>query len=613
MNTFEPNIVAASSAYDLHESTILAWQHLLVGDSRSTDIVMGADPFVTKFVSAPSNEVSGDSTNVAAFACVNQWCIGRPNKQATIPAGQVGTLHISSNQKNIEGHPLFSRFAFSLLHARPSSRYEYSQSPLAPFEARVYLSPTDAFSRVFRGGGFPFRGSRYLTPAVVPAGYADSVALGAGPEANVGTWYNYADTVGYYFSLYGFDAPTYLSPGAVADSQNSAPERRIRYSFQRNSDPPQAGSLRNGNPLGRIFSPGSYRMTFERTSLSNGVPTQNKAEHSFKIVSLDEHKRKPVDENPPALNNLMLVANGLVQGVLVPRVSNMLFFGLEARPGLLRPATMDGDYEHDLMPDDLRSVSLEQSANGEDWIPLSVETVSEGQFKAALPEVGASLLYHYRISATDIAGNSFIYTFQVPVGEALVIPTATPEPTATPTPTPRSDLNVGYTPTPVPRGSATPRVLNTPEVSATFTPGSSSQDIQARLPKPRIRTRRKLLLVSLPAIAAIDLRAEQAQAIAQLRASRLGEDSVAKYADKAQFTASCALSFTTRKRTRTIPVELQYMVVRKVRVGRIPRAATRILYSCKFTLKPPYEVELGPPRRSAVLVYATGKRPQRTS
>lgn len=597
INTFAPGIKVEASSYDVNGSTITTWQNQALGDSRAEDIVLTDSPFTTRYLSAPSNHTPGDSTSVSSYACAIGECWALSGMPAVIPAGEVGILHSSANPAVSPTDPLFADAPKTFLEALSTSRYDVDRyDSHRIFGGRWHISAAGAYTKIFFSGLEPFRENRYSSEQTSPVSYESGVGLGAGPEACVGTWFNYPEKPSYFGSRYGVWAPAYISSGGASDFFSRDEGRRISYVVYRNGIEQMAGNNSNGIPIyNGYFRPGNYRTVLKRSGYIDGMTVATESENTFTVVSLDQHLSSPRDQNPPTLRHLALVAKGIVQNVIDPTESHTLYFGIDPGRGFLRPATTDGDYQYDLMEDGFRSVVVEQSINGVDWVALSPEATSEGEFKVALPVSGVGSISKYRIRATDLAGNTFKHSFEIPTGRSLIIPTPTPSPTP--------DWNNSPNPTPTPRGTPTGRPTITP------TPDWGSDDLPATLPKPRASLKNGKWSVSIPRIAAMSMEAERASALSQLFAAGLSSDEVARYSDITKVSGECLLSVRQGKKQRRLPARLSYLRGRRVALSAGSQVRSlRIFYSCRFYSAKPYSLLLGPVRRSAEITAGRGSR-----
>jgi hypothetical protein len=614
INDFGPNIEIGMSAYLVSGSSILAWQNSITGDGSLGETVLGTDPFVTKYVSLPSSGIPGKSATVEPWARLsfgNGWYLSsRYNGDtAYVPFGEVATMHVSSNQQITPANPLFDRFPSTLLMSRPVPDV-YSLEG-AHFEAAVQVSAAGAFGTIDRT-----RASGYNPPLSDPyatiwtlAGHNDSINLGAGPEFGVATWYNYPESRSWYTPRLGIGG-MFRSAGGAIDANFLAPDRQIQHTLLRNGELYYSGTDDNYIRLSFVFPPGSYHMTSQRQVAVHGVSTQATTESSFTINTRKENEQNPVDQNPPSLDNLMFVANGLIQNVIDPSAANSLYFKLDPRKGLLSPITGLGLRDNDPMPDELRSVTLEQSTDGELWTRLPIEEISEGEYRADVPVVGAAQLYSFRISALDKEGNTFKHTCQMPVGKALQIPTATPTATATatetetPNATPTATATATETETPnatnTPAATGTPRAIPTPvAIPTALSPATD----ETSLPRPKVRIRNGRLTVKIPAISSVDLSKEKGLAMNWLESRGFIKNDAQAMITKARWKARCGIDIKYGKLRRLVSDSLSARAARVISVGNAPRLRQKVdvSYSCRFSMVSPQSFATGQIRRSEVV------------
>jgi hypothetical protein len=184
------------------------------------------------------------------------------------------------------------------------------------------------------------------------------------------------------------------------------------------------GAFVYGEPIrgSAIYPPrveGQHRWVLTAHPVIGGVQTQVETVSTFNVTS-----SSLVDENPPALRELHLVSGGQWQEVFDPSEENHLQFEVDPVPGL---ADQDASFRYPLMSDGIASVAAWSSTDGAAWTPVSVFTTADGSFLSdVLPVVAGASLYWFRVYATDLAGNTLTYTFQVPTGAGYFVDTTSP-------------------------------------------------------------------------------------------------------------------------------------------------------------------------------------------
>jgi hypothetical protein len=598
INTFAPGIRVEASSYDINDSTITTWQHVAFGDSRAGDVVLRDGTFLTRYISPASHNTPRDATKVLPYACAGGECWRLVSTPASIPAGEVGILHASTHVAASPEDPVFVELPRTYFETVPASQDESdSTGPGRHSGGYWYVSSAGAYAQVYSSWDEPWFSRRYSKERTTVVGYERGLGLGAGPEAYVGSWFNYPGEISYLKSWYGSIASSYVRSGGATTIWNSLASREVSYSLLRNDVEIRSGSMFSNDVLFDFFHPGDYKTVLKKTTHISGVRLQTESSNSFVVVTRDEHEASPHDQNPPTLKHLALVADGLVQDALDPSKPTTLYFGINPVPGFLRPSTTKSELGYDLMDDGILSLQVEQSLNGVDWSPLAHETISTGEYKVAIPVAGVTGISKYRITASDLAGNTFTHTFELPTGSSLVIPTSTPTPNGTDTPTSPGTPTPSATPTP----ESSPTFESTPTAGPTVsaTPDVGSNDSRAMLPKARASVKNGKWFVSIPRIAAMNMDVERASALNKLFAAGLTSEEVAKYSDLTKFSGECLLSFKRGKRQRQRPLSISYLRGRRVPLSIPSRVRTlRILYSCRFYSAKPYSLLLGPTRQS---------------
>ena len=180
-------------------------------------------------------------------------------------------------------------------------------------------------------------------------------------------------------------------------------------------------------PVKDITVPGTYTYSAEILGKLLGMPTINRSKSTFTIPS-DPYTL--IDSNPPSLISLHLENDqGFQQAGIDPNTITSIEFAISPNPGLGAPITdPNASSYNEEMPDELKSLTVEQSRDGKSWIPLTVTSKGEQRYSAKIESKRGIKLYHFRIKASDSSSNSFSYTFMMPAGQAFSLQRSSSDP-----------------------------------------------------------------------------------------------------------------------------------------------------------------------------------------
>lgn len=467
-NDLSEDMRFAATMSTSRNATINLFQYYWAGSAGDGDVTLNNGANVRKYISAPVNNPDDGTLAVYSILCGafftpdpgragGSICWRFSTAKAAMAHGEAGILNVSSNEV----------IDPSALTAPASPQWRLSAGPLWSFSDTnmtgpfMYVSPdrTYAWHNGYAPTGAADVSSTYIRNRLLDLTPDSFITLGAGPFRDSGRWSNYLNLRTIFLpqgtGLYNF-------AGYAAEDSTSMEDAFTTYTFVRDGVPLSSGGLYPGNssrifiPLsGSYAAPGNYEFTLSRSVTLNGMSTDVLSESSFTIVP---YTASPVDENPPALTDLYISAAGFRQNVIDPAVTSTMTLDVDPVPGLLTYTTP--------MNDSLSSVSLEYGIDGVSWENLSLAENSAGSFSAVIPSNVFAPLHYFRFSASDAAGNTFRYQFQVPGGTAMTAaPTAIPSPTATPTKTPTRTR----TPTPTRTPTATRTATKTPTATRTKT------------------------------------------------------------------------------------------------------------------------------------------------
>lgn len=422
-----------ASAGGVDSSGALATYLYRMGNGITTDLNLTntAGSFVRKNITGFQNQDSGSGTVLSPNLCLPVYlgtasvnlagsCFNASWVKTTIGAGQLGTAYAYNyGAEDLSTAVNFDYPFFQFYSAHPS---DTSGFPFLYRSPLFYVTPTKtfAYTNAAAAGG-------NLRNFLVDAPLGDFLSVGVGPLYDSSRWYNYADNSVSLSSQRGLNLPFHLW-GDASDEWitlwNGANLAKIAASYVLSKDGTVVASgsvtATNGTKLsvapplvGNVVQPGNYRFELTRPAMINGKSTQTKTISTFRVVTLATHQSSPVDENPPAVTGIHLLADGIWQNVIDPARTNVLSFQIDPVPGFLNAST--------LMTDVLLSTTLEMSIDGgTSWNPIPLT----GGYNATVPAVAGVSLYYFRIKAADAAGNTLTHSFQIPGGTAFSPPIA---------------------------------------------------------------------------------------------------------------------------------------------------------------------------------------------
>ena len=236
------------------------------------------------------------------------------------------------------------------------------------------------------------------------------LAVGPGPVLDAWAWGNHSSDFGAVRGKGQFSDP-FAWGGCVQDHEFTVAP--VPYRLYRDDALVASGNLGMQGLFPAINNDGSYRFEMTRTIPIGGVSTTVETVSTFAVSSI-----MTIDENPPALQSLHLVGRGVWQEVLDTAVVNKLRFTLDPTPGNgnLNPTQAPLYLQ---LADGLASVTVQQGTDGTTWSPVPTTALGNGDYTTDLLDVDPTApLAWFRITATDLAGNSLRSTFQLPRGTA---------------------------------------------------------------------------------------------------------------------------------------------------------------------------------------------------
>lgn len=277
---------------------------------------------------------------------------------------------------------------------------------------QLYVTPERVFSWHLLGP------PRDMSPADLyqlcvcdPAPRSTLVPWGVGPVTDTWTWSNVM-TFLTLKSPRGFEYPHEWG-GCVREVLVT--QANPSYALYRDGALVAGGALRS-YAVTPTTGAGAYRSEVWRPVDVGGVASEVRTVSTFRVAGYP-----PVDENPPAIGGLHVLARGAWQAAIDPGFPTALRFTVDPRPGYTaQDPSAPGGYR--TMPDALASVTVEQGPDLATLSPVDLLDLGGGAFEASLRADPGATLSWIRVSAADQAGNTTSYTFQLPVAPGYDLP-----------------------------------------------------------------------------------------------------------------------------------------------------------------------------------------------
>ena len=329
------------------------------------------------------------------------------------------------------------------------------QGPTLTFSQSSALSYDDSRFKVhwsFEDWEIPYSygPGAFFGPRLRSVNGPGTISLGVGPVVDTSRWYNVGASTGVLVPPTGLLSSYYQyggnsrARGFITAFGDAFPEAAPEYVISRDGAPVQSGTVRESQvcpphrpgyclfPATGIYQlslpkssgavvPGNYSVSLQHDATILGVTTDVTTESSFTVPTAQEHAVAPADENPPSLRDLHVSVGGVWQSGIDPSAANVIDFSLDPNPGLGAPANTPGELNHEQLPDSLQSVRLLESADKASWSEVQLESAPSGRFSGQVSTRQGAALYHFRIEASDAAGNDFAYTFSLPSASARTL------------------------------------------------------------------------------------------------------------------------------------------------------------------------------------------------
>lgn len=259
--------------------------------------------------------------------------------------------------------------------------------------------------------------NKFFESYKLDAPLGDTITLGNAPIFDGSRWQNKANTNVKLISSFGAGLPFYLWGSYSSDGNESA-----IYSLQNNGKKFITGVILFNKQVNltneKVIPAGKYEFEMKKQVVIAGIPITVITNSGFTILNSSAYDKSPVDENPPALAGLHLIADGFWQNFMDPNATNKLIFSIDPVPGLIGESNSFIE-----MNDGILSLKIESKGESGDWKELPLSDLGNNTYVATInvpgSEVFSGEFYNLRISASDLAKNTFAYTFALPIGSAL--------------------------------------------------------------------------------------------------------------------------------------------------------------------------------------------------
>ncbi len=284
---------------------------------------------------------------------------------------------------------------YRVAHVNVSATHAYSWHVMLPFSGTI--RPSEAYARFL----------------CEESPSTDMLPLGLGPLVDQWGWYNHRTDMFAVRPWRGSNLLPFGWGGCLQDMivTSGTPS----YRLFRNGVQVAGGALSSNFFPFLSGSDGAHRFELTRGATIGGASTTIESVTTFSVSSSSS-----IDENPPQLHELHMLGRGLWQEVIDPGVANRLRFTLDPAPGFNAWASATPP-QFTLLPDSLAAVGVQQGSDGATWTDVPVTALGGGVYSTEGLDPGPTLLW-LRINASDAAGNTLRYTFQLPRGTAYAPP-----------------------------------------------------------------------------------------------------------------------------------------------------------------------------------------------
>ncbi len=376
------------------------------------------------------------------------------NSITSVPMGEALLVLASGYHSSPPNSSSAADLPFSSISFGNSADAEYATSAMTFSSSGAIAYDEDRFFHLGNTESlehpYQFGPTAYIGPRLRPLERADVITLGVGPLFDRSRWYNVGTSsaalvprTGVLSSFYSY-AGTSKARGLLSAFGSNFVEPAPQYTLERDGSPIATGTIgeqwicpphalltcvnfgRQVHQLtlpevAGVVPPGRYSFSMTRDATLLGVQTQVSTSSEFSIASAAQHAISPIDQNPPSLLDLNVVAGSLRQSSIDPALSNKISFSLDPNPGLGELVNIPGELHHQQLPDSLTNVKLYQSENASTWQELQLQSLGGGGFSGLALVRPGTALYHFRIEAEDSAGNRLAHSFSLPSASARTL------------------------------------------------------------------------------------------------------------------------------------------------------------------------------------------------
>ncbi len=414
---------SGSGLYSENNAVQLFLYQLKNGITANAELKNSQNDFIRKNLVNFQQKSKNGSANVYSGNCLSSYDFDG----VIYPASCVYSSYVSLNNNQLQGIYVFNNSSQEILNSLyPDYPFFSFANTLGKdldfnlFKSANYYVSSKGIKSWINSGSISSKQislSRFFENFKIDVPPGDTIVFGNTPIFDSSRWYNYANTNVKLISSFGSALPFYLWGGYATEESESA-----AYFLKSNGKTILTGVTSFGKSIDlsseKGIPAGNYEFEMKRQVLLAGIQTNVLTNSKFTILGSSAYNKNPIDENPPALTGLHLVSDGFWQNFVDPNSTNKLIFSISPMPGLI------GENNSFIeMNDGFSLVKVEFKGESGDWAELPVSDLGNNTYAATINVPDSQTLsgefYAFRISAVDLAENSFSYMFALPVGNAL--------------------------------------------------------------------------------------------------------------------------------------------------------------------------------------------------
>lgn len=404
VSSFSTNYGVLGIASYIRNNEMVAHLYRLHNLTNSLSLSNAASDFLSKDIVATNNYSPNSGLDLKLihnftipYPGSASYVFGVPGADDAIRANYNQRLKLRINSYSTAGFDLHStdRIKPSIaIRTKDPLASRYSQSQVIG----VASGKIAAFDSILSG---PCSGSQFKVN-ITDLSNEDVIGIGRGVAIDKTKWCNYADQD---VKLIGQNGNPKVRPLLNSDGSlewASTSENYLQYILASDNGLKSSGNVVWTHEIIAWEKAGNYSFQLSKNIPRAGVMTKVSTRSSFALSA--------ADSNPPALTDVKLIADDILQQVIDVNLVNTLKFSVDPVAG--RSSLLN------LMSDVISSVSVEISYDSVSYQQLVIKSLDESTFSAAIP-VKAASLYSFRITMMDASGNSTQSFFQIPAGSAL--------------------------------------------------------------------------------------------------------------------------------------------------------------------------------------------------